>query len=295
MNLGGILPALVTPLNRDRTLNVPALERLLQRVYSAGVDGVYVCGSTGEGLVLPSETRRSIVEIAVSNSPRDKQVIVHIGAWSFDDAQGLARHAAHVGATAISSLPPAGASFDEILAYYRDVSASTDLPFLAYYFPDAAGGPFTYDQLAEICAIPGIAGLKFTDYDLYILSVLARAGNLVFNGRDEVLSAGLLMGAHGGIGSTYNLVPEWFVKLYEHARAGRWAEARKVQDRINDVLRVLLSFPFLPAVKRAVNWGGIECGDALRPRIGLTAEQESALRASLEPVLPDAYWTARVP
>lgn len=287
MNTGGILPALVTPLTSDQTLNIPALERLLERVYAAGVDGVYVCGSTGEGLVLPSGLRRTIVEVAVRNSPRGKQVIAHIGAWSVEEAQSLARHAAQAGASAISSLPPAGASFDEILGTYRDLAAGTDLPFLAYYFPAGASGPFSYDQLARICAIPGIAGLKFTDYDLYVLSLLVREGHLVFNGRDEVLSAGLLMGAHGGIGSTYNLVPEWFVELYGHACAGRWAEAREVQDRINDLLRVLLSFPFLPAIKRVLSWGGIDCGDVLRPRLGLTTEQESALRARLEPILLD--------
>ena len=286
-NLGGILPALVTPLTPGQTLHVTALEQLLERVYSAGADGVYVCGSTGEGLVLPADMRRNIVEIAVRNSPRGKQVIVHAGAWSFAEAQSLARHAARAGAAAISSLPPAGASYPEILAHYRDLAASTDLPFLAYYFPAAGSGPLSYDQLAGICAIPGVAGLKFTDFDLYILSLLVREGNVVFNGRDEVLSAGLLMGAHGGIGSIYNLIPGWFVELYGHARARRWVEARQVQDRINDLIRVLLSFPFLPALKRALSWEGIECGDALRPRIGLTAEQESRLRTALEGVLLD--------
>ncbi len=286
-NLSGILPALVTPFNTDLTLNVKALEQLLERVYSAGVDGVYVCGSTGEGLVLPADLRRQIVDIVVRNSPRGKQVIVHVGAWSFAEAQALARHAGQAGAAAISSLPPAGASFPELLEHYRALAASTGLPLLAYYFPAAGGGPLTHHQLCEICALPGVVGLKYTDYDLFVLSLLARDGNVLFNGRDEVLSAGLLMGAHGGIGSIYNLVPDWFVALYRHARAGRWADARAIQDRINDLLVVLLRFPFLPALKRAISWEGIACGPALRPRIGLTASQESQLREELESVLLD--------
>ena len=283
--LNGILPALATPLHADLTLNVAALEQLIHRLYAADVDGLYVCGSTGEGLLLPADVRRRIVEIVARNSPHGKQTIVHVGAWSFDEAKSLARHAAEHGAAAISSLPPAGASFPEFLVHYRDLAASTDVPFLAYYFPQIAGGPLTLEQLRQLCALPNVAGLKYTDYDLFTLSLLIRDGKVVFNGRDEVLSAGLLMGANGGIGSIYNLVPEWFVELYRHARAGRWAESRAIQDRVNDLIAVLLRFPFMPALKRAISWQGIECGPALRPRIALTPDQESKLQTALEPVL----------
>ena len=285
--LGGILPALLTPLNNDQSLNVSALERLLERIYNAGVDGVYVCGSTGEGMVMPPDTRRSILEIVMRNSPRGKQVIVHVGAWSFVEAQSLARHAEQAGASAISSLPPAGATFAELLEHYRALAADTSLPMLAYYFPAAGTGPLTQDELVQLCAIPGVIGMKYTDYDLFTMSLLVRDGNVVFNGRDEVLAAGLLMGAHGGIGSVYNLVPDWFVELYRNARDGKWTKARMVQDRINDLLSVLLRFPFLPALKRAMDWEGIPCGPALRPRIGLTAEQESSLRTAINRVLSD--------
>jgi N-acetylneuraminate lyase len=285
--LSGILPALLTPLHPDQTLNVTALEQLLARVYAANVDGVYVCGSTGEGMILPGALRRQIVEIATRNTPRGKQVIVHVGAWSFEESRTLAQHAEKAGAAAISSLPPTGASFAELLEHYRALAAATSLPFLAYYFPAVGGGPLTFDQLREICALPNVAGLKYTDFDLYVLSLLTREGNVVFNGRDEVLSAGLLMGANGGIGSLYNLAPEWFVDLFRLARTGRWTEAREIQDRINDLLVVLSRYPFMPALKQALTFMGIPCGKALRPRLPLTADQGSRLREELEPVLLD--------
>jgi N-acetylneuraminate lyase len=289
IRLNGILPALVTPLQGDEAVNVTALEQLLERVYTAGADGVYVCGSTGEGLILPAAERRKVTEVAVRNSPGNKQVIVHVGAWSFSEAQGLARHAASTGATAISSLPPANVSYSELLDYYRDLAAVGGIPFLAYYFPAAGGGSLSYDQLSEICALPGVAGLKFTDYDLYTLSLLVRDGHTLFNGRDEVLAAGLLMGANGAIGSIYNLVPGWFVELYAAAQAGRWAETQAIQARINDLIRVLLQFPLIPAIKRILTWNGVECGTALRPRAGLTPEQEASLlreMARFESLIP---------
>ncbi len=288
-HLEGIFPALVTPLKADETVDTVALEQLLERVYSAGVHGVYICGSTGEGQSLPEASRRTVMEVVSRNTPKDRKMIAHVGAASFGEAASLARHAAVHGAVAFSSLRPAGASFPELKAYYRDLAASTDLPFLAYYFPNAAD-QLSYSQLLEICELPGIAGLKFTDYDLFTLSSLVRAGNTMFNGRDEVLSAGLLMGAHGGIGSIYNLVPGMFVELYHHARAGRWQEAVALQDRINLLIRVLIRFPFIAALKQYLRWDGLECGIVTRPRLELTAAETVALREALTPLglLPPA-------
>lgn len=279
--IAGIFPALITPLKPDGSVNPGSLEKLLDRVYSAGADGVYVCGSTGEGVLLSEAERRKIAEIAVRHSPAGKHVIVHVGANSFDVAERLARHAEQVHAAAISCIRPPGLTFDELLSWYSRLAVSTSLPFYAYYFPAKTGDPLTVEQLFEICEKPGIAGLKFTDYDLYAMSLLTRAGHQVFNGRDEVLAAGLLMGACGGIGSIYNLVPEWFVRLRKDAATGDWSAAREIQDRINDLIRVLQRFPFLPALKQILTWEGIECGAVVAPGEGLTPEQESSLRRSL--------------
>lgn len=286
--LHGILPALVTPLKEDGALNEDALEGLLARVYANGCHGVYLCGSTGEGLMLEAATRKRIVERVTRLSPAGKQIIVHVGAWSVSESYELARHAEQQGAAAISCLRPHGASFDELLALYAGLAQATKLPFLAYYFPAYTGGPLNVGQLERICALDGVAGLKYTDYDLYTLSLLSRQGKLVFHGRDEMLSAGLLMGACGGIGSIYNIVPRWFVDLWEHCQAGRWTEARAVQDRINDLIRVLVELPFMPALKRTLAWQGVNCGAALAPRQPLTAEQENTLITALEalPGLP---------
>ena len=104
----GIFPAVVTPFDAEGNFSPDAFERLLARIYKAGVHGVYICGQTGEGLLIPSAQRKAAVECAVRCSPVDKQVIVHVGAARTSDAIDLARHAEKIGAHAISSLPPAG-------------------------------------------------------------------------------------------------------------------------------------------------------------------------------------------
>ena len=279
----GILPAAVTPVD-DAGRFVPAvMERLLTRLYAAGVHGVYLCGSTGEGMLQSREQRQAVVETAMACTPRDRHVIVHVGAASMDEVLALSAHAAKAGAHAISSLPPASGqfSFADLLRYYEALARSSELPLLVYYFPDVAPAIATGDQLEALCALPNVAGVKFTDFDLYRMANLRRAGRSLFNGRDEVLAAGLLMGADGGIGTFYNLLPDSFVEIYTAARAGRWDGARAAQQRVNSLIRIALGFPMFPAVKQMLLWSGLDCGPCLPPRGRLDAAQQERLRGAL--------------
>lgn len=281
--LGGILPALVTPLDENGRLNEGSYEALLERIFEANCHGVYVCGQTGEGLQLPLEVRERAVEVAKASTPRGRAVVAHVGAASTADAVRLARHAAAAGVDAISSLPPVSSyTFREVKSYYEAIASASGVPMLVYYFPGHSTAIRTVEEILELCTIPHVVGLKYTAFDLYQLSLVQRAGHLIFNGHDEVLAAGLLMGAHGGIGSFYNLVPEYFVGIFEDAQAGRWSEAREKQDRVNDLIRAVLSFPMLPALKRILSWTGIDCGRAVPPRRDLTTEEEAALRNAVK-------------
>jgi N-acetylneuraminate lyase len=274
----GILPAAVTPFDDKGRFWPTALERLLETFYEAGVDGVYVCGQTGEGLLQPAAQRKEVVECAVRCSPRGKHVIAHVGSYSAEESIDLARHAAAAGAHAISSLPPLGGfGFEEIREYYRALASASELPLLIYYFPDLCPAIASTAQALELAAIPNVIGLKFTDFDLYKLWALKQTGNVIYNGRDEVLAAGLLMGADGGIGSTYNIVPDWFAEVYRLARAGKWESARAVQKDIDELIAVLLQFPFFSAIRKVLVWMGTDCGPALAPRRALTPAEETAL------------------
>ena len=276
--LKGIIPATVTPLDQQERFAPAAYEALLERLYAAGVDGVYVCGQTGEGLLQTVEQRKQVAESAVKNSPPGKTVIVHIGAHRTADAVELARHAARIGAAAVSALPPLGSySFDEVRAYYEAVAAASDAPLLVYYFPESYPGVRTVEQVLDLCRIPNVVGLKYTDFDFYRMRSIKQSGAVLFNGRDEVLAAGLMMGAGGGIGTFYNVVPELFVELYGQAQRGDWDGARATQDSINAIIRITLQFPCLPAIKQILRWRGIDCGPCIRPRGALTPEQADEL------------------
>ncbi len=282
--LAGIVPAIVTPFDDEGKFNARSFEQLAERLYAAGVHGLYLCGSTGEGMLQTVAQRKRVAEVAARNTPPGKSVIIHVGANTTDEAIELARHAARIGAHAVSSLPPCVGvySFAEIKSYYEQLAAASEIPLLIYFFPEVAPAIKTADQILDLAATKNVAGLKFTDYDLYTMLRLKERGATILYGRDEMLSAGLLLGADGGIGSFYNVIPESFMRLWRLAQEGRWDETRALQARINEYITITLRYPFFPALKTILGWSGIDCGPCLAPRRqSLSAEESARLRDEL--------------
>jgi N-acetylneuraminate lyase len=286
-SISGIYPAIVTPLTPDGELATDVMARLLVRLLAAGVDGVYAAGSTGEGLRLSLANREAVVECLMSNLPQGKKLLVHVGAPRVEDAIRLAVHAAKAGAHAVSSLPPQGV-FSQVRDYYKRLADHSPLPLILYYFPEASpGANIKPEELEEMCALPNVSGVKFTDYNLFLLERLVGLGKIVYNGRDEVLAAGLLMGAQGGIGSTYNLVPEIYMALYRHTLRSEWEKARQLQRRLNQLIAVLVKYPFLPALKAALGSAGFECGPTLNGERFESPAQQQQFLVELGHVMPE--------
>ncbi|MBI2825521.1 MAG: dihydrodipicolinate synthase family protein [Planctomycetia bacterium] len=283
-----ILPALVTPLTADGALDVASAERLIEHLYAQGVGGLYVTGSTGEGIYLDPATRQQVVELAVRLSRGHGLVIAHVGAVQAAQAFQLAAHAARAGADAVSSIPPfaGGYSWDEVYGYYTRLCAASPLPVLAYYIPVLTGQALPLDKLAELAELKGIAGFKFTDYNLYLMQRLLarlRGDQIIYNGPDEMLSLGLAMGAHGGIGTTYNFMPRLMVQVAELVGAGQIAEAVEVQKQMNEVIEILLSYHGLAASKQILYWQGlIDTAVCAPPRAALNDANQAELRRRLE-------------
>lgn len=275
--LAGLYPAFLTPLDQQHRLNEPIAIAMLHALLDTGMDGIYVAGSTGEGMRLPVPVRRRLIEVVRAAMPEGKRLIVHVGAQNPADAFALAEHAAAVGADAISSLPPAG-SAEDVFRFYKELAGRSPLPLILYYFPKIAPDAFRDpQQLIDVCDLPNVAGVKFTDFNTHLMQRLVKRGKLVFSGYDEALAAGLLMGAQGGIGSTYNAMPEAYLRLYRDAKAGNWEAVRRKQSQINDVIDELIAHPFFPALRAVVRAKGFECGPLMSGETIDTAEEQVML------------------
>jgi len=282
-----ILPALITPLLPSGQLDEPSAERLIDALYEKGVGGLYVTGSTGEGIYLDFEIRQRIVEITCRLSKGRGQVIVHVGAIQAAKALELAAHAGRAGADAVSSIPPfaGGYSFDEVKAFYAELAKQSPVPVVAYYIPGLTGQHHSVVNLASLLKLPNIAGFKFTDPNFYTMQrLLTRFGpdQVLYNGQDEALALGLQVGAHGGIGTTYNFMPELILEIYNHCLAGRFIEAVGAQRKANDIIEALLMFHGVAATKQILVWQGlIDHAACTAPRAPLSDAQQRQLRDAL--------------
>lgn len=273
----GILPALVSPLSEDGNILVKETEKLVRWQLSQGVNGFYVCGSTGEGLLLEKKTREKLLEVVLDAVEGKVPVIAHIGAIDLPTTLELAGHAKRAGAAAISSIPPIYFQYgeNEVIEYYKTIAAAAEIP-LVMYGVGLANTKLTVSLVEKLMEVENIIGIKWTYPDYYSMGLLKMIhnGNInVINGPDEMLVCGLAIGADAGIGTTYNVMPGLFVKLYDAYQSGQVEEAKKLQQMINRVITVLIKYHAIASTKELLCHMGFDVGKCTRPLRHLSEEE----------------------
>ena len=245
---GGIWPAMFSPLTEDSRPNIRAIDKLVNVFVEQRLEGVYILGSTGQGPAMPMELRKQIAHHTIKAASGRLPVMVHVGAVATEDSVELAKHAADVGADAISAVPPIyyKVSADVELEHYRQIAAATELPFLPYYItgvfgPTAMPVAKYIDALAQI---PNMAGMKLTTQDMYSfgLACNAAAGRMkLYSGIDQLVCHAMLSGAHGAIGTTYNLWGAHARKIQAACVAGQFERSRRFMLTFQRVIDDLIS------------------------------------------------------
>jgi N-acetylneuraminate lyase len=286
--LKGILPAIASPCDENDTFLEDKFAELVIHLYRAGSHGLYVCGGTGDGYNMRLNERKRAAEIAVELSREfSGTVIVHVGSGNTRDAAELARHAADVGADAISSMPPMKRNQRQMKSYYTDVARAAEIPLVIYHNPGYSGFTPTVDQLVELLDIDGVVGFKFSDYNFCFMKLvmLKRPDKVVLNGFDECLCPGLLYGAHGGIGLNYNLFPKLFLGIYQSVVDGNAGRAMELQDRLQPFMDVLLRYGLYEAFECMIRELGLAPYIWRRPRISLDEQTTRKLMAEAQPLI----------
>ncbi len=292
----GIMPALVTPVNEDGSIRRSVSERLVRDLCGTGITGLYILGGTGEGVTIDREVRKEFAELVKASAHKGIKIINHIAATDLSTVRMLARHSREIGMDGIASVPPFFYAYDEegIIEYYRAMSeASEGLPLLVYASP-LAGPPVSVSTMEKLMEIPGFIGMKYTNPNYYLMSRYKKidGGNInIINGPDETLVLGLQMGADGGIGSTYNVMPRLYVKLYDAVQSGDYAGALRLQAKANDVIELMLATGnVIGCCKAALEYMGYDVGDTNRPMKKLSADEKAAFIAALEKLgFPEGY------
>lgn len=292
-HLSGLIAAPHTPFRPDGSLALDVIPQQARLLAHNQVAGAFICGTTGEGPSLTSEERRQVAAAWMAARPPGLAVIVHVGHLALGEARALATHAQTLGADAIATVAPSffkPAAQAELVAWCVQLAAAApNLPFYYYTIPSMTGVSLSAaDFLAAAEAkIPNLAGIKFTFENLMDFTrATTHAGgkfNVLF-GRDEILLAGLGLGAKGAVGSTYNFAAPLYLRIIDAFQRGDLASARRDQSRAIDFISVLDRHGGLAAGKAVMKLLGVDCGPVRLPLRALTAADEASLREGLERV-----------
>ena len=257
----GVWPAMLTPCDPTGEPAIEQVDQLVELFVEQGLDGLYILGSTGQGPLLAVEQRKAVAERVLQSAAGRIPVIVHVGAAATDDALELARHAAEIGADAVSSVAPYyyRISADAVFEHYRRVGSATALPFFVYHLSTTDTLSLSAGEYVNrLLSLPNIAGMKYTDFDLCRLGqirVQAGARLQLFSGADQLICHAVLSGADGAIGTFYNLWGKECQAARQAMLDGRVDAAREFMLAFQSVIRELVEsqsmWSFLQAAMKA--------------------------------------------
>ena len=290
----GVIPAFYACYDKEGAVSVEGVKALTRHLIAKGVKGVYVGGSSGECIYQSVAERKAVLEAVMSEAKGKLTVIAHVACNNTADSVELAAHAEGCGVDAIAAIPPIYFHLPNhaIAAYWNAMSAAAPhTEFVIYNIPQLAGTALTMPLLAEMLKNPNVVAVKNSSMPVQDIQMFKDAGIAargqdgfaVFNGPDEQFVSGRVMGADGGIGGTYAVMPELFLKMNELLAKGDIDAARHVQylaDRI--IYKMCEAQGNLYAVMKEIlrRMYGLELGGVRAPLPNLAESDETVVTAA---------------
>ena len=293
----GIIPAFYACYDDEGNISKERTKEFVEFLVEKGVKGLYVGGSSGECIYHSVQDRKETLEAVMEASKGRLTIIAHVACNNTKDSCELARHAESLGVDAIATIPPIYFRLPEkaIAKYWNTISAAApNTDYVIYNIPQLAGVALTPSLFDEMLKNPRVIGVKNSSMPIQDIQMFKRQAKMngrdivIFNGPDEQFVGGRLIGAEGGIGGTYGVMPEVYVKLDELIRNGEFEKARELQDAANEVTYAMCSgIGNMYAVAKAVlkKRAGLELGGVREPLLNLEESDEAVVEKAYQLVL----------
>lgn len=291
--LDGLIAATYTPLDETGAVSTTLVAQMVQHLMGNGVNGLYVCGSTGEGMSLTSDERKTVAEAYVRAADGRVPVIAQVGHNSLVEARQLASHAQEIGANIISATCPSYFKVNSVSGLIdcmaEVASGAPDLPFYYYHIPALTGSDVDVLDFLKRGGdqIPNLVGMKYTTTLLHEFQSCQALDDGRFDilwGCDEMLLGGLASGAKGAVGSTYNIAAPLYVQIMDAFASGDLVTARQLQLRSVSMIEQMKAFSFHAALKQVMGMLGMPVGPCRLPLSGIGETEVADLRARLEAI-----------
>jgi 4-hydroxy-tetrahydrodipicolinate synthase len=286
ITIQGSLPAIVTPMHEDGSLDLPRLRSLVEWHIGEGSDGIVVVGTTGESPTVDFDEHCQLIETTVEQAAGRVPVIAGTGANSTAEAIELAGFAARSGATGHLSVVPYynKPTQEGLYRHFKTIAEAVDLPMVLYNVPGRTGADLGNDTALRLAQVPGIIGIKDATGGIERgADLIKRApkGFSVLSGDDGTGLALTLLGGRGVISVTANVAPRLMHEMIAAALAGDLETARSINFRLLSLHRHL----FVEANPIPVKWACVEMGlieNGLRlPMTPLSSEHHERVRSAL--------------
>jgi 4-hydroxy-tetrahydrodipicolinate synthase len=283
----GSLVAIVTPMHEDGSLDLDAYRRLIEWHIAEGTHGIVAVGTTGESPTVDFDEHNELIRTAVETVRKRVPVIAGTGGNSTAEAIELTRYAKKVGADATLQVVPYynKPSQEGMLRHFKTIAETVDLPVILYNVPSRTVADMATDTTLRLAAVPGIVGIKDATGDLARgADLLRRAPKqfAVYSGNDDSALALMLVGGHGVISVTANVVPRLMSELARAALDGNLARAREINNQLLPLHFKLFVEPNPTAVKWALQRIGRTGGGIRLPLVPLGAAAQQIVEAALK-------------
>ncbi|MGQ0620668.1 MAG: 4-hydroxy-tetrahydrodipicolinate synthase [Panacagrimonas sp.] len=283
----GSIVAIVTPMHADGAVDFESLDRLVDWHIAEGTDAIVAVGTTGESATLDVDEHIAVIRSVVRRAAGRVPVIGGTGANSTSEAIEMTRAGKEVGADAALLVTPYynKPPQEGMYRHFRAIAEAVDLPQILYNVPGRTGVDLLPATVARLAQVPGIVGLKEGKGDLGRVRELLALGLApsfsLYSGDDATARESILLGFHGDISVTANIVPRQMHQMCIAARAGRIDEAASLDSPLAALHRDLFFEPNpIPAKWALHRMGRIPSGIRL-PLIPLDPSSHSRIEAAL--------------
>lgn len=288
VEIKGIIPPIVTPMNEDESVNEKELRNQVNRQIKGGIHGLFPFGTNGEGYILNEKEKEEVLSIVIDETKGRVPVYAGTGCISTKDTIRQSQMAESLGADVLSIITPsfAAASQNELYDHYKAVAEAVDMPIVLYNIPARTGNALAPATVAKLSKIPNIVGAKdssgnFDNMLQYIEQTRDSKDFAVLSGSDSLILWNLLAGGTGGIAGCANVFPEVMASIYNYFAAGDLENARKAQDSIRSFRGCFKYGNPNTIVKTAVNLLGYPVGKCRAPFNQVPEEGIEALKKVL--------------
>ena len=277
--------AIVTPMNKDQSINYDKLEWLIENQIKNGTDSIIICGTTGESSTMTDEEHIDTIRFAVQKVGGRIPVIAGAGSNDTAYAIWLSKESKKAGADALLQVTPYynKASQRGLVAHFNAIADATDLPIILYNVPSRTGVNISIDTYKELSKHPNIVAAKEASGDLSKVAELAASCDLdIYSGNDDQILPILSLGGKGVISVLSNVIPKETHDICQLFFEGKNEEAKNLALKYLDLANMLFCDVNPIPVKAALNLMGQDVGSCRLPLIDMEDSKINALKACLD-------------